>query len=448
MKGLLFTYGLTYGGAFVSLFNPFIGLLIYVAFAILRPQWLWFYSVPEGNYSRIVAMGLLLGWALHGFGKWNFGKAKPMVVAIVTLQVWSIISAALIAAHKELAWDYVEIQIKIILPFVVGVTLIDSIAKLKQLAWVILLCEGYLALEFNRQYFSGVNLLREDGFGGMDNNCNAIALVTCMGLAGFLGFGAKLWWQKMIAFGAAALMAHAILFSFSRGGILAMAVTGGVAFYLIPKRPAHLLLFALALVVVIRLAGAEVQKRFATTFVEGDSRDASAESRIQLWRACIVTMVEQPFGIGPSNWGQIVSRFGFPRGKLAHTLWLQFGAELGIPGLILLVTFYGICIKRLLPLAHESTPVSDPDIHDLSRMVIAALIGFAVAAQFVSLDQLEHPFYIALIGAGLLKLTSTEAGQFPVQLRAVARIIHNAPVRHPALAAPGVSGPKVEANID
>jgi hypothetical protein len=42
-------------------------------------------------------------------------------------------------------------------------------------------------------------------------------------------------------------------------------------------------------------------------------------------------------------------------------------------------------------------------------MVIASLTGFAVAAQFVSLDRLETPYYIAIIGAALLKLSSTQA---------------------------------------
>ena len=38
MKGLIFTYLLTYGGAAVSLFRPFTGLLIYVCFAIIKPD--------------------------------------------------------------------------------------------------------------------------------------------------------------------------------------------------------------------------------------------------------------------------------------------------------------------------------------------------------------------------------------------------------------------------
>jgi len=71
--GLVFTYALTYGGALLALFNPFYGLLVYVCFAIIRPEFMWSWSVPEGNYSRIVAMGLLVGWAIRGFGRWRFG---------------------------------------------------------------------------------------------------------------------------------------------------------------------------------------------------------------------------------------------------------------------------------------------------------------------------------------------------------------------------------------
>ena len=73
MKGLLLTYALTFGGAVISLYRPFYGLLIYVSFAILRPESLWHWSVPAGNYSRIVAIAVLIGWALKGFGNWRLG---------------------------------------------------------------------------------------------------------------------------------------------------------------------------------------------------------------------------------------------------------------------------------------------------------------------------------------------------------------------------------------
>ncbi len=411
MKGLLFTAGLAYGGAAISLINPFVGLLVYVAFAILRPHELWFWSVSQGgHYSRIVALGLLAGWLVHGFGHWRFGRARPIVYALLALMAWSIFSAWAIAGNSDLAWDFIEKLGKIVLPFLVGITLIDSVAKLRQLAWVILLSEGYLALEFNLWYYGGYNRLALEGFGGMDNNCNAIALVTCLGLGGFLFFGCREWWQKAVVLVASGLMAHAVLLSFSRGGMLAMALTAGVAFCLIPKRLTHFLWLIAALAVMIWLTGPEIMHRFSTTF-DSANPDPSIVSRKALWLACIESIKERPLGVGPANWGEVVVRYGFPRGKLAHTVWLQIGAELGLPGLGLLLIFYGTCVWRVFPMTREKTPVPDPWCRHLARMVIASLIGFAVAACFVSLELLEHPYYIALIGAGLLKLQPAGDGK-------------------------------------
>ena len=76
VKGLLFTFLLTYGGGLVSLFNPFVGLLIYICFAIIKPESLWYWSVPAGNYSRIVFGALFVGWAMAGFGSWRLGRAR------------------------------------------------------------------------------------------------------------------------------------------------------------------------------------------------------------------------------------------------------------------------------------------------------------------------------------------------------------------------------------
>jgi hypothetical protein len=46
-----------------------------------------------------------------------------------------------------------------------------------------------------------------------------------------------------------------------------------------------------------------------------------------------------------------------------------------------------------------------PELANSCRMVIAAIIGFMVAAQFVSLAGLEIPYYVTLVGAGYLKLS-------------------------------------------
>src|SRR5262249_27538222 len=272
-----------------------------------------------------------------------------------------------------------------------GITVIDSVPKLKQLAWVIVTCEGFVAFEMNLSYYSGYNRLQEAGFGGMDNNCNGIAIITCLGLAFFLGLNAQRWWQKAVALGCALALAHAVFIAFSRGAMLAMIITGALAFFLIPKRPKHALILVVGVLLLFRLAGAEVQERFLTTFANKEERDASADARLRNWQACVQAVMEEPLlGVGPAHWHLVSQRYGLPSME-AHTLWLQLAAEQGILGLVLLLSFYGLCILRLWPLSRESCPVSDPWLHDAARMVIASLTGFMVSAQFVSLQGLEVP---------------------------------------------------------
>ena len=59
--------------------------------------------------------------------------------------------------------------------------------------------------------------------------------------------------------------------------------------------------------------------------------------------------------------------------------------------LVIMASEAGVC---------ETPPENEPE----AAMIIAAIVGFAVTASFVSLDNLEPPYYIVLIGAGALKI--------------------------------------------
>ena len=67
---------------------------------------------------------------------------------------------------------------------------------------------------------------------------------------------------------------------------------------------------------------------------------------------------------------------------------------------------------RLWPLTRQRTPVSDPWVRYFARMVIASLVGFLASAQFVTVDGVELPYYIALIGAGTLRVVSQPAAEY------------------------------------
>ncbi len=390
----------------LALFNPFIGLLIYIAFSILHPPSLWHWSVPQGHYSRIIAVAMIIGWVFKGLGQWNFGRGRVPLLLFIGFWLW-MIPSTLLSAYPMEGWGYVEITVKILLPFLMGLTIIHSWAQVRQLLWVMIICVGYIAFEMNVSYFSGYNRAQFDGFASLDNNGLAVFMVMGFCMTFFVLAGNFLWWEKLVAGFFNVLLLHTVLFSYSRGGMLALVVVSCFSFFIIPKRGYHYLIFAIILVIGIRLAGPEVIDRFAMTFASKENRDRSAESRLELWSDCVDTMIKNPiFGIGPANWVYAVVDYGWEEGKAAHTTWLQVGAELGIPGLLFISCFYGFCLKRLWPLARGELEGSDSFPKSVAQMVIGSLLGFIISAQFVSLINVELPYYLVLLGTVVLKITS------------------------------------------
>lgn len=432
MKGLVFTYLLTYGGSLAALFNPFVGFLIYVLFATLRPEFAWPWAVPVGNYSRTVAIAMLAGWALHGFGRWNLGRGGAPIAALLAYTFWAVLSASQ-APDQVRAWIFLDKLWKISLPVVVGATLLNSVDRLKALAWIILLGHAYPSLEFNLDYLQGYNRLRFEGYARMDNNCYAISLVSCAGIGVFLSMYARTRKERLLAIGSMALVGHAVLLSNSRGGMIGMIIVGLVSFAFMRKGWREYLALAAAIALVAVFTGPEVRARFSTAFADKEERDSSSGNRIILWMGCLDQMQKNPLlGVGPNHMPLHAPEYGMYSGMEAHTLWLQVGAELGPPGLVFLLSFYVLTILRLLPLA-RGAPVADERLRLLARMVIPSLCGFMVSAQFVSLEMLEPPYYVCLIGIGVLKVATPPRGKPRTQ-----RL--QAPRRAPAWAATAASG--------
>ena len=275
--GLLFTYAMTYGGSFFSLFNPFYGLLIYISFAILKPERMWAYSLTAGNYSRIVAISLLLGWALRGFGNWQLGRAKGIVFAFMGFWLWSIVSGLLAATDTDRALKFVEENGKVLLPFLVGVTIIETPKQLKILIWVIVLSMGYFAFRENESYYE---------FGLKEgDNLTAHMMVVGAGLAFFSGLSSQSLVMKAGGLVAAALMVHAAMFHMSRAAMIGILVVGVLTFLVLPKNWKTLSLLIVAVAVGLRLAGPNIVQEFMTVTASEEERDSSAQSRFVLWAA-------------------------------------------------------------------------------------------------------------------------------------------------------------------
>jgi hypothetical protein len=99
--------------------------------------------------------------------------------------------------------------------------------------------------------------------------------------------------------------------------------------------------------------------------------------------------------------------YGLPS-MAGHSTWLQVGAELGFPGLLCLLGLYVLTVFRMWPIAQSGVGHGDTLSQHLARITVASLVGFVISAQFVSLEGVELPYYLVMIGAGVLKISSLQ----------------------------------------
>jgi O-antigen ligase len=417
MKGTIFVLLVTLGGSFAALFDPFIGAVVYIGFALLRPDALWGANVQ--GVSFIAGTAMLGGWFFAMFGNWRFGRGWPIIIGLLGYWLWITLAAAF-ADEPEAAWPFVLLITKIILAVLVGATTIRTPRQMKTLMWVIVIVEGYIAWEMNLSYYQGYNRAEDDGFGTMGRAVYATSLVATIWPAVLLTMTSKRLWQKGIAAVSTLLIFHTILLTFSRGGMLGLVVSAVIGFILLRKRPVHYALIVVALLIAVRLTGVEVVERFSSTFAPVDERDASAESRPKLWGNAFTLATEHPIvGLGPDGFPYKAPRFGWPLGKEAHSLWVQTLAETGFPGLFFLVLFYGGGVPSLIHLA-RTKPRDDDEAWLVwcAWMTVSSLAGFVAAAQFVSVARMEASYYIAMFGAATLAIHSAAKAKAPAEQQA------------------------------
>ncbi|MCC7009110.1 MAG: O-antigen ligase family protein [Acidobacteria bacterium] len=403
MKGLILAHLVTWIGAAAALRYPLIGLNVYVGLAILRPQFIFGFAGDLTGLSWIVGVAVLIGWALQGFGSWKFGKAWPVIVPLLAFVGWYALSAAL-ALEPEISLATIEGLAKLVLPVLVGLTLMKRESEWRPMLWTIVLAQGYVGFEMNSNYLIKGYNTAAIGFGGMDNNFFGASLVTSLGPAVTLMISSRTWRTRALAGLAAAFILHTILLTFSRGAMVGLLAVGVVAFVMMPKRPLQVGALAATALVALYFTGPELLSRYATTFVSEGERDSSAESRLDLWRDCLQVANDYPaFGVGPANWRVIAARYGWPAGKSAHSVWMETAAELGYPGAFWLLAFFLIAAIRLWPVARSTLTPDNRYAVVLASGVVLGIVGFVVSGQFVSAPGLEPPYYLAMLGAAMLK---------------------------------------------
>jgi O-antigen ligase len=257
--------------------------------------------------------------------------------------------------------------------------------------------------------------------GSLDANDLAAVMAMSAPLAMGLISREKSWLRKMLWIGASAVQLLVLVKSGSRGALIALVI--GTIFFVIGQKGSRRFIFLVLCVLagIAAWSGASDNfKRRISELLSGtqDYNYTEYTGRKAVWARARVYIMDHPLlGVGVGNFpfaeGE-TCRKNFPdRGckwSTTHNSWLQSGAELGIPGMILFI----LMLLRGARVAWKLwVPRSAPEGMHVPEL-FAALIGFATAATFLS--HAYFPLMFALLGViGLAGLTAEQTALAPAR---------------------------------
>ena len=253
-----------------------------------------------------------------------------------------------------------------------------------------------------------------------DANDLATLIVTAMPFGLYFALAYRRLVLRLVAVAGLLLLTFALIRSGSRGGFLAFLAVA--AFIMLGFTSISARARIGGLVVILAVLGATASDRYWTqmqTIIHPheDYNLTDETGRVKIWERGVGYMLDRPvFGVGMGNFptaeGTIspMARAGeYGRGVrwgAAHNTFVQIGAELGIPGLLLfvgLIVSVFVALRRVSRQAARAGPQGN-DLARLAQSLMTALVGFVVGGFFLSLAYADLLYTLTALGLGLAKI--------------------------------------------
>lgn len=345
------------GGLVAGLFlMPRLGLL---ALPILTPFLSWLPRVPAPGVNTLnIVLGIVFfAWVLQRvltrrsvLRPNRLGGVLALILFVAGLSVirgWAF-PTGYDYDPKQAALDLFRAMMTFLL-YYVGLLMARGPGDRRKLTWAIvigLVAEAACTIVLGRNGRGA----RATGSFGQSNDLGAyLAMFTAFTLA--LIPGVRSWIGRTLLTLACLAGAAALVFSVSRGAVLALAL--GTAY--VAWKSSRVLLFVLIAILVSSPLWAPdfLVQRFTGTQVEVEGTDAtqlegSAQTRVDTWRAIGKLVSEHPVeGVGFTGLADVLPQTGEAMGvevkDSAHNTYLRFLAEMGVFGLLLFVLLLVRC---------------------------------------------------------------------------------------------------------
>lgn len=387
-------------------FHPWLGVVGYVITYVLAPSSQWWgadLARMGMRYSLFMAVAMILGIVLQSRRLSFPTKFYSQEILFLVLIGWIFLSTYIgLPSYSENNYSVKMFKVSVFLWMLIRI--IDSQKSYEIFLWALILTTAYVG--FDALGVSTAQFGRLDrGVGGSDfAEGNFLAAHFAMVLpflgAFFINSNIK---QKIILIIAGVLLVNGIVLCRSRGVFLALLMGVATAVYFAPKmwRSKIVALIMVALIGSFFLVDRGFIERMGRINFEIDNieeQDDSAAGRMKAWSAALSMANDHPLGIGQGNFFHYVGWYqpDIP-GKDTHSTYLRALAELGFPGLFLILAMIWNAFKILRTQKRRIESQGLP--HDLLLHVYAqsvAIVIFLAAGLFITETYIEEFYWVLM----------------------------------------------------
>jgi O-antigen ligase len=258
-----------------------------------------------------------------------------------------------------------------------------------------------------------------------DPNFFAQALVPMFALALERAWHESRTMPRVAAAIAAPIMALAVVFTFSRGALLALGVVCIAAVFTLRPSLRVLSLAGVALVLLLFLLPSDYITR-ATALFESDqtadlSTDPSVNQRTSILMSGLLMFADYPvagIGVGnfPHRYLEYAEQVGIEQTRTtieAHSFYVEIAAETGVIGLAVWGLVGFICFETIRAARRRLGAAGETDLRAMVTGYAIGLIGFFTAALFLHLAYARYMWILLAIVFALPKVVDSVVNRRP-----------------------------------
>lgn len=400
------------------LVRPYVGLLIWSWLGYMNPNRLCYGFAISFPWVHLVAVVTLVSLLLSKESK-KIPRSATSVM-LVTFLLWTGLTTVF-AVLPDAAWNKWEEFAKVLVMVFVTMILVNSRERMHWLVWMIVVSLGFYGVKGGAFTIlgGGVNHVLGPPSSFIADN-NALALALCMTLP-FMRYLQLHSAQKFVRLGLALAMlltGVAVLGTYSRGGLIALAIVCGALFLKSPRR--------LAVTVIVVAVGLTASHFMPAQWVDrmGTLQDAkqtdSGVTRIQSYEFAANVALHRPLLGGGFNvyqsdsmWQQYGPPDAIPRA--IHSIYFRVLGEQGFPGLFLFLGLLFVSWRTCSRVRKQTRQIPEERwAFDLASMLQVSVVAFMTGGAFLPMGYFDLAYQLMALCA-ILELHVRQRASQPAE---------------------------------